>query len=47
MAKKSEPDRVVHAPFTHIFYLADENPPRIRELRITAGPLDTQAVGSF
>ncbi|GGU29226.1 nuclear transport factor 2 family protein [Streptomyces violascens] len=44
MSKKSEPGRVVHAPFTHIFYLADENPPRIRELRITAGPLETHAV---
>nr|BFD80771.1 hypothetical protein StreXyl84_01720 [Streptomyces sp. Xyl84] len=45
MAKKSEPDRVVRAPFTHIFYLAeDEGPLRIRELRITAGPLETHAV---
>ncbi|MFF1699031.1 nuclear transport factor 2 family protein [Streptomyces sp. NPDC058257] len=49
MAKKTEPDRVVRAPFMHIFYLADEELPdektvRIRELRITAGPLQTDAV---
>ncbi|MFE3521450.1 nuclear transport factor 2 family protein [Streptomyces sp. NPDC059161] len=44
MAKKSEPDRVVRAPFMHIFYLADEEPVRVRELRITAGPLQTDAV---
>ncbi|MFE6157612.1 nuclear transport factor 2 family protein [Streptomyces sp. NPDC056486] len=54
MAKKTEPDRVVRAPFTHIFYLADEEltgdeltgeeTVRIRELRITAGPLQTDAV---
>jgi hypothetical protein len=44
MAKKSEPDRVLRAPFTHIFYLADEEPVRVRELRITAGPLETDSV---
>ncbi|MEU7230252.1 nuclear transport factor 2 family protein [Streptomyces chrestomyceticus] len=44
MAKKSEPDRVVRAPFTHIFYLAEEDPVRVRELRVTAGPLQTDAV---
>ncbi|GAA2349842.1 nuclear transport factor 2 family protein [Streptomyces violaceusniger] len=44
MAKKSEPDRMVRAPFVHIFYLADEEPVRVRELRITAGPLQTDAV---
>ncbi|NUR03921.1 MAG: nuclear transport factor 2 family protein [Streptomyces sp.] len=44
MAKKSEPDRVVRAPFVHIFYLADEELVRVRELRITAGPLQTDAV---
>ncbi|MFJ3216554.1 nuclear transport factor 2 family protein [Kitasatospora sp. NPDC086801] len=44
LAKKSEPDRVVRAPFVHIFYLADEAPVRVRELRITAGPLQTDAV---
>jgi hypothetical protein len=44
MAKKAEPDRVVRAPFMHIFYLADEETIRIRELRVTAGPLQTDAV---
>ncbi|MFD4629679.1 nuclear transport factor 2 family protein [Streptomyces sp. NPDC058284] len=44
MARKSEPDRVVRAPFMHIFHLADEEEIRIRELRITAGPLRTDAV---
>ncbi|KOV55643.1 hypothetical protein [Streptomyces sp. MMG1121] len=44
MAKKSEPDRVVRAPFMHIFYLDQEDPVRIRTLRITAGPLQTDAV---
>lgn len=44
MAKKTEPDRVVRAPFMHIFYLADEEEIRVRELRITAGPLQTDAV---
>ncbi|MER7836603.1 nuclear transport factor 2 family protein [Streptomyces sp. NPDC096040] len=44
MAKKSEPDQVVRAPFMHIFYLDREDPVRIRTLRITAGPLQTDAV---
>jgi hypothetical protein len=44
MARKSEPDHVLRAPFTHIFYLADEDPVRVRELRITAGPLETDSV---
>ncbi|WP_234341005.1 nuclear transport factor 2 family protein [Streptomyces sp. NRRL S-1813] len=44
MARKTEPDRVVRAPFMHIFYLADEEAIRVRELRITAGPLKTDAV---
>ncbi|MFJ2905591.1 nuclear transport factor 2 family protein [Streptomyces sp. NPDC087212] len=44
MARKTDPDHVVRAPFMHIFYLADEEPVRIRELRITAGPLQTDAV---
>ncbi|WP_037854854.1 nuclear transport factor 2 family protein [Streptomyces sp. NRRL S-340] len=45
MARKSEPERVVRAPFTHVFYLAEgEEPLRVRELRITAGPLETHAV---
>ncbi|AYG78145.1 hypothetical protein DWB77_00252 [Streptomyces hundungensis] len=44
MAKKSAPDRVVHAPFMHIFYLDQEEPPRVRTLRITAGPLETDVV---
>jgi len=44
MAKKSEPDKVVRAPFTHIFYLDREEPVRVRTIRITAGPLQTDAV---
>ncbi|MGW2959413.1 nuclear transport factor 2 family protein [Streptomyces sp. NPDC001220] len=44
MNKKSEPDRVVRAPFMHIFYLDQEEPVRVRALRITAGPLQTDAV---
>lgn len=46
VAKKSEPDAVVHAPFTHIFYLdhSDEQAQRIRTLHITAGPVDTDVL---
>ncbi|WP_037568701.1 nuclear transport factor 2 family protein [Phaeacidiphilus oryzae] len=44
MARKDAPERVVSAPFIHIFYLADEEPVRVREIRITAGPLETDAV---
>ncbi|PWI42567.1 nuclear transport factor 2 family protein [Streptomyces sp. ICBB 8177] len=44
MARKSEPDRVVVAPFTHIFTLDREDPVRVRTLRVTAGPLRTDAV---
>ncbi|BBJ37963.1 hypothetical protein SSPO_006810 [Streptomyces antimycoticus] len=44
MAKKSDPDQVVRAPFMHIFYLDQEEPVRIRTLRVTAGPLGTDAV---
>ncbi|MFB7508382.1 nuclear transport factor 2 family protein [Streptomyces broussonetiae] len=44
MAKKSQPDQVVRAPFMHIFHLDQEEPVRIRTLRITAGPLETDAV---
>ncbi|MEU2081267.1 nuclear transport factor 2 family protein [Streptomyces albus] len=44
MARKSAPDTVVRAPFTHIFYLDQEEPVRVRTLRITAGPLQTDAV---
>ncbi|MFI1920064.1 hypothetical protein [Nocardia sp. NPDC020380] len=44
MAKKTEPDIVVHAPFMHIFYLDDREPVRIKMIRITAGPLQTDAV---
>lgn len=38
MAKKSEPDQVVRAPFMHIFYLDREEPVRVRTLRITPRP---------
>jgi hypothetical protein len=44
MAKKTEPDNVVRAPFMHIFYLDDAEPMRIKTLRITAGPLRTDSV---
>ncbi|MET7567150.1 nuclear transport factor 2 family protein [Streptomyces sp. NPDC005492] len=44
MARKSEPDQVVRAPFTHIFYLDREEPVRVRTIRITAGPLRTDTV---
>ena len=44
MAKRSEQDQVVRAPFTHIFHLGQEEPVRVRALRITAGPLQTDAV---
>ncbi|MFZ3598122.1 nuclear transport factor 2 family protein [Streptomyces sp. BH104] len=44
MARKSEPEHVVRAPFMHIFYLDQEDPVRVRTLRITAGPLRTDAV---
>ncbi|GAA1709646.1 nuclear transport factor 2 family protein [Streptomyces yatensis] len=44
MAKKSDPGQVVRAPFMHIFYLDQEEPVRVRTLRVTAGPLETDAV---
>ncbi|HEY5833246.1 nuclear transport factor 2 family protein [Streptomyces sp.] len=44
MARKTEPQRVVRAPFIHIYYVDDTEPPRIRTLRVTAGPLETDAV---
>lgn len=44
MAKRTEPDTAVHAPFMHIFYLDEREPLRIKTLRITAGPLQTDAV---
>jgi len=44
MAKKAEPGNVAHAPFMHIFYLDDGEPWRIKTWRITAGPLQTDAV---
>jgi hypothetical protein len=46
IAKKTEPETVVRAPFTHIFYLdrGDGAPPRVRTLHITAGPVDTDAL---
>ncbi|MFF7601025.1 hypothetical protein [Streptomyces mirabilis] len=44
IARKREPDQAVRAPFMHIFYLDQEEPVRIRTLRITAGPLQTDAV---
>lgn len=44
MAKKSAPDQVVRAPFMHIFHLDREEPVRIKTIRITAGPLQTDSV---
>ncbi|MFE9425742.1 nuclear transport factor 2 family protein [Kitasatospora sp. NPDC006697] len=46
IAKKTEPDNLVRAPFTHIFYLdqSDEAAPRVRCLHITAGPVETSAL---
>ncbi|GAA4608555.1 hypothetical protein GCM10023195_33630 [Actinoallomurus liliacearum] len=44
MAKKTEPDHMVRAPFMHIYYLDDGQPLRIRSIRITAGPLETDTV---
>jgi hypothetical protein len=44
VAKKTQPDNVVCAPFMHIYYLDDGQPVRIKTLRITAGPLQTDAV---
>jgi hypothetical protein len=45
VAKKSEPETVVRAPFTHIFYLDERSDPtasaRVRTLHITAGPVIT------
>jgi hypothetical protein len=42
MAKKSDPEHVVRAPFMHIYYLDETE--RILTLRVTAGPLRTDAV---
>ena len=44
MAKKTEPGDVVRAPFMHIYYLDETQSARIATLRITAGPLQTDAV---
>lgn len=44
MARKTEPGTVVRAPFMHIYYLDETEPVRIRTIRITAGPLRTDAV---
>ncbi|MFF9021146.1 hypothetical protein [Streptomyces eurythermus] len=42
MAKKTDPDTVVRAPFMHLYRLDDDG--RIRTLHVTAGPLRTDAV---
>ncbi|WP_030674367.1 hypothetical protein [Streptomyces rimosus] len=44
MAEKTDPGTVVRAPFMHIYYLDRQEPPRVKTLRITAGPLRTDAV---
>ncbi|MEW2621400.1 nuclear transport factor 2 family protein [Streptomyces sp. NPDC048106] len=47
VAKKTEPDNVVHAPFTHIFHLTrdgEATAPRIKTLHITAGPVNTDVL---
>ncbi|MFF9585740.1 nuclear transport factor 2 family protein [Streptomyces achromogenes] len=42
MAKKTDPDTIVRAPFMHLYRLDDDG--RIRTLHVTAGPLRTDAV---
>ncbi|MET9171622.1 MULTISPECIES: nuclear transport factor 2 family protein [Streptomyces] len=42
MAKKTDPDITVRAPFMHLYRLDDSG--RIRTIHITAGPLRTDAV---
>ena len=53
IAKKTEPDAVTRAPFTHIFYLEGagdgverdgRTTPRIRTFHITAGPIVTDTL---
>jgi hypothetical protein len=44
MAKKSDPDRQVSAPFIHIYYLSGDRTAQIDTIRITAGPLQTDSV---
>ncbi|MFE9475533.1 nuclear transport factor 2 family protein [Streptomyces griseofuscus] len=42
MAKKTEPDTTVRAPFMHLYRLDDSG--KIRTMHITAGPLHTDSV---
>jgi hypothetical protein len=44
MAKKTEPDTVVSDPFMHIYYLDATARARIKTLRVTVGPLQTDAI---
>jgi hypothetical protein len=44
MAKKTEPGTVVRDPFMHIYYLDTAAQARIKTLRITVGPLQTDAI---
>jgi hypothetical protein len=44
IAKRSEPEAVFPAPFVHIYYLDPGERPRIRTVRVTAGPLATDAL---
>jgi hypothetical protein len=44
MAKKTDPNRFVRAPFMHIYYLDGADTPSVHTLRVTAGPLQTDAM---
>jgi hypothetical protein len=41
VAKKTEPDRVVHAPFMSIAYLEEGEPVRIKTMYVMSGRVDT------
>jgi len=44
VAKKTELGTVVHDPFMHIYYLDAAAQARIKTLRITVGPVQTDAI---
>jgi hypothetical protein len=44
IAKKTEPDSAVRAPFMHVYHLEPGETCRIRTLHITAGPLETDTL---
>jgi hypothetical protein len=43
VAKKAEPDKVVHAPSVNVTYLEEGEPVRIKTMYVTAGPVDPAA----